>query len=326
MGKLESKIHLYRTLLCQIDAGVPIVKALRSVGRSRSTAIAGRMASDIEEGRGSLSEVMAGYPAFFSEYEVKLLAASERTGRMEDAFRKLADIFEKRRKLRSEIVSALTYPVLLYLAGSILLPFISYMINGKSQVRMFAETILLLSLPLLIALPAAILRVSGKNVRKGLYFVIGGIPGIGRFAFLAGMADFFEIYGSCVQSGTGAITSVQAACSACRNPFLAWKLAVLPRMMEAQNCPLSEAVRQSGAVSKLFDDAVLSMISSGEETGRIPETSFIVAERYEEGARKTLAFLARAIPTIIYLAAVCFIAWQIIILFSSLIRKTTEAF
>ena len=324
MGKLESKIHLYRALACQMEAGVPLIKALRSVGRSRSAAVAGLMALRIESTGDSLCSAMSVRPGYFTEYETRLVDASELTGRLEDSFRRLADIFERRRKFRSEMLSALTYPAMLYFVASLLLPFISYMLGKKSDSRMIAEIVVMLSMPFVMLFIFHILKNSGRNVKKILYAAFGALPFIGRVSLFTGLSDFFEIYGTCVQAGSGAVKSVGTACSACRNPALASKLAPLARIMDERGCTLSDALMEDGSLSGLFEETELSIITTGEETGRVPETSFIVSEKYEERARKTVSNFARVIPFFIYITIVIYIAFQIIAIFSSIIQKTTD--
>jgi len=326
MGKLESKINLYRMLLCQLDAGVPLLKALRSTGKSRAGRVAALLSDEIEKSGGSLCEVMKEYPAFFSEYELRLIAAAEQRGRLEDSFRKLAELFEKRKKLRASLVSALAYPVLLYFAASLLLPFISYMLKGHSEKRMFSEIVLMLSIPFVIAGVPAILKKTGFRIPERLSFIIIAIPVTGNLIRLLNKADFFGIYGSSVESGIDAVKSVRMAASSCGNAYMRKHFLIMSRIMEKESCPFSEAVRSDSVTRNFFDDSDISVLESGEQSGRIPETAFMLSGKCEEAAGKRFEFLARFVPVVIYLGALLFIAWQIITLFSSLIRKTTELF
>ena len=323
MGKLESKIHFYRTLAYQIEAGVPLIKALRSVGRSKGGKIAKKIAAEIESTGESLCRSMSAVTGYFTEYEISLVEASELTGGLDSACRRLADIFERRKKFKSELISALTYPAMLYFVASVLLPFISYMVGGKSEFRMCAEIIGMLSMPFVFLLIIQILNNSGKSVKRILYTVSGAFPVLGKVSIFAGLADFFEIYGTCIQSGVDAVKSIRTACSACRNPALAKKLAPLANIMDERGCAFSEAVVSRGGLPGILEETELSIIMTGEETGRVPETSFIISGKYEERARSTVSILARIVPFVIYIMMVIYIANQIISLFAGIIRKTT---
>lgn len=324
MGKLESKIHFYRTLAYQIEAGVPLIKALKSVGRSQGGKIAKKMAAEIEAGGESLHYCMRSVKGYFSEYEIRLVEASELTGGLDAACRKLADILERQKKFRAEIISSLTYPAMLYFVSSLLLPFISYMVGSKSEFRMFAEMIGALSLPFVILFLIQILKSSGRGVKKLLYMVGGAFPLAGKAFLFAGLADFFEIYGTCIQSGVAAVKSLKTAGLACGNPVLEDKLVPLAEVMDERGCTFSEAAAECGGLDGILEETELSIIMTGEETGRVPETSFIIAAKYEERTRSAVGLLARVVPFLIYMTMVVYIALQIVRIFSGIIQKTTS--
>lgn len=324
MGKQESKIHFYRALAYQIEAGVPLLKALKSVGRSRGGRIARKIADDIESEGDSFCMAMWKNKHYFTEYEIRLVEAAELTGALDSTCRKLAEMFERRKKFKSEIISALIYPAMLYFVASILLPFISYMVsNSREFSRTFAEMLGSLLFPFVFIFIIKLLQNSGRGVKKILYMLSGMVPVVGRLSMFKGLSDFFEIYGSCIQAGVDAVKSIRIASSACSNPVLSDKLAPLAAIMDAQGCSFSEALLTAGGLGDVFEETELSIIMTGEQTGRIPETSFIISGKYEERTRATVNILARVVPFFIYILIVAYIADKIITLFAGIIQKTT---
>lgn len=115
-----------RQLSVMIAAGVPLVKALRSLTvqtvHPRLRGVLEDIAGDIDGGS-RLSDAMAAHPAVFSPFTVNMIRSGETTGRLAQVLEYLADQEEKDYDLRSKIRGAMMYPAFV-LSGMAVLGFL----------------------------------------------------------------------------------------------------------------------------------------------------------------------------------------------------------
>ncbi len=115
MSKTELA-SLIRELATGVNAGLPIVAALRTIARQgrkpAQRAMLGRIIADVERGK-SMAEAMRGIGKPFTEMLVSLVNAGEVAGRLGDVLSQAAVLLERDMKLRRSLASALIYPAML---------------------------------------------------------------------------------------------------------------------------------------------------------------------------------------------------------------------
>ena len=116
-GRLKGKALLNFTiqLNSMISAGVPILGALTSMAgfaeNDRLRAILHQMSADLRSGD-PLSVSMQRHPKAFSNEYSSSVAAGEHSGSLEDVLDNLADYVEADMELRSDVRSAILYPII----------------------------------------------------------------------------------------------------------------------------------------------------------------------------------------------------------------------
>jgi type IV pilus assembly protein PilC len=112
-----------RQLSVMLDAGVPVVEAIEVVRLQTSDQ---RLSGDLEivrdevENGGSLSDAFARFPSTFPPVAVGLVRAAEAVGDLPGMFEQLADWLQREQRIRRQVRSALAYPVLLAIVGSLI--------------------------------------------------------------------------------------------------------------------------------------------------------------------------------------------------------------
>jgi type IV pilus assembly protein PilC len=113
-----------RQLATLLDAGLPLVRALRTLERQAKgnpplRKVMGSLA-DAVEGGSTFSEALAGHPKSFNRLFVNMVRAGEASGAMETVLNRLAEFMEKAQRIAGKVKSAMVYPVLvLTVAGAI---------------------------------------------------------------------------------------------------------------------------------------------------------------------------------------------------------------
>ncbi|MEZ4550712.1 MAG: type II secretion system F family protein [Desulfobacterales bacterium] len=116
-----------RQLATLLSAGFPLVSAIGTLIPQADSGIFKRILSQIkdaiEEGS-SFAEALALYPDTFSDMYINMVRSGETSGTLELVLERLADISEKQQALNNRIRSALTYPVLMFFLGLLVLYFL----------------------------------------------------------------------------------------------------------------------------------------------------------------------------------------------------------
>jgi type IV pilus assembly protein PilC len=113
--KTKDKVIFSRQLATLINAGLPLVQALRNVeGQTTSkafTTIIEKVIADIEAGS-SFHEALSRYPKVFNNVYVSLVEAGEASGTLDKALERLANQQEKDAEIVSKVRGALIYPAI----------------------------------------------------------------------------------------------------------------------------------------------------------------------------------------------------------------------
>jgi type II secretory pathway component PulF len=123
--KTKDKVLFSRQLSTLINAGLPLVQSLRSVGAQTTNkafkVVINEVIADVEAGT-AFSAALDKHPDVFNRVYVSLIAASEVSGTLDKGLERLADQQEKDADIVSKVRGALVYPliVLLVMAGVVL--------------------------------------------------------------------------------------------------------------------------------------------------------------------------------------------------------------
>jgi len=155
--KAKDKILFSRQLSTLINAGLPLVQALRSV-ESQTTSkplryVIGQIITDIEAGS-SFSKSLASNPDVFNPIFVNLVAAGEASGTLDAALERLANQQEKDAEILSKVRGALIYPAIVVVVMIIVLGFM--IVAVLPQVEVLYDGIQGAKLPLLTVILLAI--------------------------------------------------------------------------------------------------------------------------------------------------------------------------
>ncbi len=290
-----------RQLSTLIDAGLPIVKSLRTLesqekpGKMRRTI--GEISSGVEGGA-SFSEALAKYPKVFTKLYVSMVKAGEAGGVLETTLRRLAEFSEKQMALQKKIKSAMIYPVFVVVAaGGIVTFLVTFILPTFAE--MFAD--MGATLP---GLTMSLISLSNFMINRW-YVIVGGIIGmIILYKFLSNhkktkyYMDFVKlkipIFGSLVQRiviarfsrtlGTLIASGVPIlqALTITRDTvgsdvFARAVMKVHDSIREGEN--MAPALQGTAAA---FPGMVVSMIDVGEETGSLDNMLNKIADTYDE--------------------------------------------
>lgn len=284
-----------------LSAGLPLDRSLNILAdisdNKEIKNITQAILKSIREG-GSFSEALARHPKVFSRLYINMIKAGEAGGILDVVLDKLTEFLESTRELKEYVVSAMIYPVILAVTGSISIIILLTYVLPKFTI-IFAE--MGSSLPLSTQVLLAV-----SNAMKTYWWVL--LPGVaacvvilrnyiktetGRYKWdvfkLKVMGDvitkletarFCRTLGTLIKSGVPLLQALNNAKDVITNSAIASAIdAVSKGAKEGKGiaAPLSEA--------KIFPSLAMSMIKVGEETGQLDVMLIKVATAYEKNLR-----------------------------------------
>ncbi len=113
--RAKDRVLFARQLATLINAGLPLVQALRSVSDQTTSkplkAILSKIISNVESGQ-TFSSSLSNFPNVFNQIFVNLVAAGETSGTLDQALERIAIQQEKDADISSKIRGAMTYPII----------------------------------------------------------------------------------------------------------------------------------------------------------------------------------------------------------------------
>ena len=289
---------LTRQLSALIGSGLPIDEALGALAEGSEGKLRSRLVSlraRVMEGA-TLANAMAESPDTFPVLYRATIAAGEASGRLDTVLARLADYTESREALRSKVILALAYPILLtcvallVVAGLMIwvVPQVIGVFEQAQQALPWATRVLIgvsaavERFGLWLLLPPALLVVAGIAVarapalRAGWQRWLLKVPVLGRLIRAADTARFSRTLALLVGSAVPLLEALNIASQVVGNATLRDALArVAVRVREGQG--LARALEETGQ----FPPVALRLVASGEKSGRLDTMLFDAAAQQE---------------------------------------------
>ncbi len=283
-----------------MQAGVPILRILRILENQTENKTlkeaTGMIGEDIRTGS-TLHLAMKKHPALFSPLYLSMINAGEISGTIPSILERLIKIIEHEAKIKSDIKSALQYPILVLVALGIaffvLLTFVVPKFAG-----IFARAGLTLPLPTKIAM------LMYQAIANYWFILIGGLAALliglrfyfktaqGRYnldAFLlklplfgplfqkAAMSRFASIFAILLASGVPVMQAMEVLSGTIGN-------SAISREFERIGDQIKEGQGISGPLgqARYFTPMVVSMVAIGEESGQIDDMLRAISSHYDD--------------------------------------------
>lgn len=315
--KAKTLAMFARQFATMIESGMPLVRGLVSLidqtDHKGLKEVLPEVRKDIEAGN-SLSQAFKKHPKVFPSLMVGMTEAGELSGDMAGAMEQIAINYEKAAKLRSKVISALTYPVIVLALAVIMITAMMIFV-----VPVFVEIFESLNAPLplptrmLIAvsgsthiwLPAIVLSIAllvigwKRNKNNEAFRAIVDplqyrIPVMGKFAKKIALARWSRTMASLMGAGVPILRALGVVKLTLSNYLLRTAMDDTITNVRA-GYPVSATL----ARHKVFPNMVTTMIATGEESGAVPPMLNKVAEYYEQDVESTSESLGSLIEPIL---------------------------
>ena len=302
-----------RELATLLKAGLPLDRSMEIlIGLAEKPAVAELLVAIRNDVRGgaSLSKSLEPHRDIFSRFYVNMVKAGEVGGALGSVLMRLADHMERSKDLRDNVVSALVYPVILFTVAvaSVLilvifvvpqfkqifdqsgkaLPFSTEIVLGVGIFMRGYWPVLFAGVALVIWLLLRSLANPESRARWDVKFLRW--PIMGKLVTKVEMARFARSLATLLQNGVPLLAGLSILKDTMGNVVFRDAVEVVARdLKEGRGMakPMNEA--------NVFPKLAVQMIAVGEETGKLDEMLFQVADVYD---REVAAAVKRALALI----------------------------
>jgi type IV pilus assembly protein PilC len=320
-GGIKSKeISIFtRQFSVMIDAGLPLVQCLDILGQQQTNKgfqkIILQVRQDVEAGS-SLAEAMRKHPQAFDDLYVNMVAAGEAGGILDTILQRLAAYIEKAVKLKSQVKSALVYPVAVVTIAVVVvyvilwkvipvfaslfeglgaqLPWLTNVVVAASRfIGNFWWLIFMLVFATIFAIQQYYRTEAGRYQMDKLLLKT---PVIGILLRKIAVARFCRTLGTLLSSGVAILESLEITARTSGNAII--EEAIMQVRKEVEE---GKTIAEPLARTEQFPPMVCQMIGVGEQTGAMDTMLSKVADFYEDEVDAAVAGMMALIEPIIIL-------------------------
>jgi general secretion pathway protein F len=322
-----------RQVATLIKAGIPLADSLgalvEQVQNVRLKAPLSEVRSAVNEGS-SFADALARHPKLFDELFVSMVRAGELAGNLDDVMARLADFLEGSQKLKSKVQSAMIYPLVMVVVGTIIMavlmikviPNITSMFKQQGKTLPINTRMLIASSDLirnwwwLIAVGAVgaialfVNWTRGKEGRQVWDAFALRLPVLGELVRTINVSRFARTLGTMLESGVPMLRALDTAKQIVGNVLIQQAIEDAKRAV-TEGESLAQTLKKSGQ----FPATMIHMVAVGEKAGQLEQMLERVAATYESEVDTKLSRLTALLEPLMLVVmggAVAFIVFSIL--------------
>ncbi len=342
--KGQVMVTFYSQLASLLRSGVPMIRSLTLLGNQSAEPVLGEVMAEIkgrvEEGE-TLGDSMARYPGVFSDMAVNMVRAGTEGGFLEDALDRVGVFTELQEDLKGRTVSAMAYPVFLFVVGTVVVSGLLVFfvpkfdmlfdrLRKKGEMPMVTEWLLVFShslqtygvfiiLGLVVAVIAIRMHLQTDAGKDRLDRWKLKIPVLGDILMNLSVARFCRVLGTLLGNGVPILKSLDISRSATGNRLLSQSIGDA-----TENIRAGESLAKPFGDSGYFPMAVVEMIRVGEESNSLDRVLPEIADSLEKRTFRRLDLFVRLLePIMLLIMAIMVLAVVMALLIPVLKSSTT---
>jgi type IV pilus assembly protein PilC len=340
--KLPELITFTRQFVTLHKAGLPMLSAVTALqAQTKNKALSQAIESvrkDLMAGIG-LSSALSKFPNVFDELYVNSVWAGETGGVLDEILERVAELLDHERKLRSDILSALRYPMFVIIMFGVAIVVLTTFVLPR-----FIG--LLTSLGSKIPLPTKILIVVTKTLQHywliGFLLIVGiaslfyflirtkpgrmewdhlklRIPIIGGIFFKITLSRFARMFETLDRTGLPILRSLSLVSKTIGNSYIGSKVDSI-----AESLRRGRGIAAPMRESKVFPPMVIQMVSTGEESGSLDDMLRQISDFYDSEVEylvKNLTGMIEPILILVLAVGVVFIILAVLMPYMQIITN-----
>ena len=302
-----------RQLATMISAGIPLVESIDILAEQSQNlglrSVLEAVSAEVRGGR-DLSAALASHPRLFPDIYINMIRAGEASGQLDTVLDRLAEYQEASEELRSEIKSAMTYPIVslilvlgitmfllvfiipkfqdMFMSMNVELPWITVFLLDlsnwlKTNVLLWAGGLIAVSVGTVFYFKSE----SGAHMKDWLLL---HMPVFGPLFRKVAISRFSRTFATLIQSGVPILGTLEIVAQTCGNRLVSNAIEKASDSVR-QGETLGEPLAETG----VFPPMVTKMIAIGEKTGALESLLEKIADFYDQQVKATVAGLTSLI-------------------------------
>ena len=329
-----------RQFVSILRAGVSVASVLAMLGQQTSNkklrAAIREMQADVEKGE-SLATSMRRHPKIFPAILVNMVSAGEASGNLEESFRQMELYFERSKRTKSKVTSAMIYPcvlivvmiiVLIVMMTKIIPNFLKTFEDMDAELPKITLGVMAVCewfkswwwVPLLVLAALIVGGVLFHRTDKGKHFfgwLARKTPVVGNLTVKTACATFCRTMEVLIGSGLTLTDSMDLAASNMGNIYYLEAIRDA-RALVAEGTPLRESLLRTG----IFPPMVSNLVGVGEETGDLQSMMGKVADYYDEEVDEATKKLLNLMEPAIIIFMAVFVVIIVLAIYLPMINMT----
>lgn len=329
-----------RQFVSILRAGVSVASVLAMLVQQTSNkklrAAIREMQADVEKGE-SLASSMRRHPKIFPAILVNMVSAGEASGNLEESFRQMELYFERSKRTKSKVTSAMIYPcvlivvmivVLIVMMTKIIPNFLKTFEDMDAELPKITLGVMAVCewfkswwwVPLLVLAALIVGGVLFHRTNKGKHFfgwLARKTPVVGNLTVKTACATFCRTMEVLIGSGLTLTDSMDLAASNMGNIYYLEAIRDA-RALVAEGTPLRESLVRTG----IFPPMVSNLVGVGEETGDLQSMMGKVADYYDEEVDEATKKLLNLMEPAIIIVMAVFVVIIVLAIYLPMINMT----
>jgi type II secretory pathway component PulF len=307
-----------RKLATLIHARVELLSALKILFEQAEGAhlrqLVQLLFNSIKEGH-SFSESLGRFPGFFDPFYVNMIRAGETSGRLDLSLEQVSAFLEKEERLKTKVLTALAYPVLLICVGAVslavlivfVIPKLSPVLKGIGRLPLATRWLLAVSevahrywLPMALLLAGSVLAVIAQ--RRNPFFAAAAVkvkkavPIVRDLVRNQGLANFSWSLSLLIRSGVPIYQALRVSAQIISDREIGKRLEQVCEQLR-QGQTLSRSLEQQNALPPFF----VKMLAIGEESGKLPDVLQQISDSYAQEVETSITVLSSLLEPVLIL-------------------------
>lgn len=342
LGKPKAKdmAVFCRQFVSILRAGVSVASVLAMLGQQTSNkklrAAIREMQADVEKGE-ALATSMRRHPKIFPAILVNMVSAGEASGNLEESFRQMELYFDRSKRTKSKVTSAMIYPcvlivvmiiVLIVMMTKIIPNFLKTFEDMDAELPKITLGVMAVCewfkswwwVPLLVLAALIVGGVLFHRTDKGKHFfgwLARKTPVVGNLTVKTACATFCRTMEVLIGSGLTLTDSMDLAASNMGNIYYLEAIRDA-RALVAEGTPLRESLVRTG----IFPPMVSNLVGVGEETGDLQSMMGKVADYYDEEVDEATKKLLNLMEPAIIIFMAVFVVIIVLAIYLPMINMT----
>lgn len=298
----NDRLFFAKHLSTLLRGGISLGEALRLMAERKDKsigALAGKILASIENGQ-ALAAALAKYPKEFGAFFCSLVEIGESSGSLEKSLDFLAEKLAREEALRKKVKAMMLYPSIVLSVSAVVGAFVSFFvlpklagIFGAFEVELPLATRILLAIAVFVKKYGLFVLVGGAAFFSLVRLVVGifapakllwhkmkfKIPFVGKVAKSAALSSLFRDLGVMVQSGLPLEYALRVESEVAENIAIREIMRALHRAVSHGS---SLGKELAGEKYAFFPALVSRMIFVGENSGKLEDTFFYLADFFED--------------------------------------------